>query len=536
MANNESENNRLNENTVSQNNVVLIDPNNVVSNSAFDDLGIPKYEDMFIYVNLKAHKRNRSVLTINGAGNTVDFETTDEVNINLMGANQEDSPYNNTFTTNYYEGSANEDLIYDSFGIESINIKINSSYIPQINIKFVDVRGISFFNQEDSPYRIIFDFPPPIFELAVKGYYGKSLTYKMHLVKYTTEFKSNNGNFEIDAQFVALTYAPLTDVLFKYIVNFPLIEESNLSPDPYERPRNTNELIEKLRFLYSDGLKKIDNSNDVKALDAAKKAVNDISSDETILTAFKRNDILSNHKPFLIIRDKTDDTYFTVSGFDQYNKYISTTSDNEINSFQTHEIYISSYVGIGLNDNTTFDLNINQSNEGSGALKAFNKYRDNVLIGNISNNIDNVRGIVGRPKAINIQYDFSSNNQETSLYHKYIIIDVTKLYLEIRKKKLSEVVRKNEIISRLNTEINSTVQEYLGMRPTIYNIFKILLDDVDKFFELIRRTSEKAEDEHHNEPSIKEVILGGGGSNTNFRDYYDDKIYAFPLIIERKQL
>ena len=46
----------------------------------------------------------------------------------------------------------------------------------------------------------------------------------------------------------------------------------------------------------------------------------------------------------------------------------------------------------------------------------------------------------------------------------------------------------------------------LGMQPTIYNIFKIILDDVDKFFNILRKTSYKAENEHH--PKYREHNIG----------------------------
>ena len=77
----------------------------------------------------------------------------------------------------------------ESIGIESINIKYNSWYFPEINIKFVDVRGNSVFNPMEmtndinrseakgSFFNCLFQFPYPIFKLTVKGYYGKDWMY-----------------------------------------------------------------------------------------------------------------------------------------------------------------------------------------------------------------------------------------------------------------------------------------------------------------------------------------------------------------------
>ena len=179
-----------------------------------------------------AVSKGRSVINFNS--NNVTIESDNGTKINMMGMNQDNTSNNPdylNFTTNYYDGSMGNKDVLESFGITSIKITVNSSYVPQVTIQFVDIRGLSFFNTKNSPYRVLFDFPPPMFTLTVKGYYGKALTYKLHLVKYTTEFQAENGNFVINADFVAMTFAPLSDILFRYIVNVPLIT-NNISMNP----------------------------------------------------------------------------------------------------------------------------------------------------------------------------------------------------------------------------------------------------------------------------------------------------------------
>ena len=168
-------------------------------------------------------RKGRTVIEINGSSST----TEDLIKINLLGNNQDDNNNLNKlkFTTNYYDGSTGKKTTFDSFGISNINVKINSSYIPQVNIQFVDIRGLSFFNQENSPYRIIFDFPPPTFRLTIKGYYGKPIIYDLHLTKYTSEFQSETGNFVIDASFVAMTFAALNDILLIFVICHLLISK-----------------------------------------------------------------------------------------------------------------------------------------------------------------------------------------------------------------------------------------------------------------------------------------------------------------------
>ena len=62
------------------------------------------------------------------------------------------------------------------------------------------------------------------------------------------------------------------------------------------------------------------------------------------------------------------------------------------------------------------------------------------------------------------------------------------------------------------------------MKPTIYNIFNILLSDVDTFFNLMRRTVINAEESHQD---YRSSII-----NSGYGDIDDPmKIFAFPLMI-----
>ena len=210
--------------------ILLIDPNQIPENVNTKMINaIPQYQDMYIFAELTAKSRGRSVLftsSNSGLYRLSPDSTNQDIVVNFLGNNQDSTQPNPNylnFTTDWYDGSTGNRRQTEGFGISNIKVVINSSYIPQVEIQFIDLRGLAFFNQEDSPYRIFFNFPPPIFYLTLKGYYGKPLTYQLHLVKYTSEFKAENGNFIIDAQFIAMTFAPLTDVLFTYIVNFPLI-------------------------------------------------------------------------------------------------------------------------------------------------------------------------------------------------------------------------------------------------------------------------------------------------------------------------
>ena len=106
----------------------------------------------------------------------------------------------------------------EGFGITNVDIEIKGSYIPRVVVDFVDIRGATLFEQGScSPYGLFFHMPYPTFELTLKGYYGKPVTYYLNLQKFNTKFNTETGNFEAKAEFIGWSYAFLADMLMGYI-------------------------------------------------------------------------------------------------------------------------------------------------------------------------------------------------------------------------------------------------------------------------------------------------------------------------------
>ena len=74
---------------------------------------------------------------------------------------------------------------FQGFGITSINVKLNSSYIPQVTINFTDIRGKTLFEQArvNTPYTAFFHLPYPTFFLTLKGFNGKAVKIPTNLRK-----------------------------------------------------------------------------------------------------------------------------------------------------------------------------------------------------------------------------------------------------------------------------------------------------------------------------------------------------------------
>ena len=194
---------------------------------------IPPLEDLFIYVKLVATTRNRSVV-FNDSGKGTSIESDGDPNgteVNFIATKLDSNSNDGTSyaTTDYTDigglslDSENYGGVVEGFGINSINITYNSSLIPQVDITFTDLRGSSLFDIIDgdnrkSPYSLFFKMPYPVFNLTVKGYYGKPVKYCLHMLKWSSQFNSDSGNFEISAKFVGFQSAFLSDIRMQQII------------------------------------------------------------------------------------------------------------------------------------------------------------------------------------------------------------------------------------------------------------------------------------------------------------------------------
>jgi hypothetical protein len=534
-------------------NVLLIDPNLVNTNQTMIN-GIPQYQDMFIFAELVAKSRGRTVIETNNSGlYTLSNDSSQkDIVINFMGNNQDSSQSNPNylrFTTNWYDGSTGDRQQTEGFGISSIKVLVNSSFIPQVNIQFIDLRGLAFFNQNNSPYRILFNFPPPIFYLTLKGYYGKPLTYQLHLVKYTTEFKAENGNFIIDAQFIAMTYAPLTDVLFRYVVNFPLIVDPiSANPAPQEPPRNTYELILKLKNLYSEWNTKQKTLADIQTYNNLLTKLTNINNIFITLSAYKNDErLIDVGVPYLFIgrlNTASSDMILTnIQSIADYDAIIKNTSSDGIVGNPVDRLMIgyldSANIPTALNPvpiPSSFYQGVTPTSRKLQALENYKTY----LISTANNTISTTL----RPSDMPVPKSYNSNPSNNfgtlnvgtaNAINTYVCLDITNYYRTLYNTKVDFLKQKTVLMGEINEVINNLVLQNLGMRPTIYNIFKIILDDVDRFFNILAQTSYEAEKNHHKNYSAQ-ILDGNFKDVINTADVNSTKIFAFPLIVKQQKI
>ena len=486
--------------------VDLVDPNIFSKNNTQLNLQMPKYEDMHIFVELTSYLRDRTVLNTTGIMTKIDDSgisfNDDNKRYNLLGSNSA-----NQFTTNWYDGSTKSNgTNLEGFGIDSIKITTNTSFIPQVEIKFVDYRGRTFFNNDQSPYRMLFNFPPPIFKLTVKGYYGKALTYLLHLVKYTTEFKSDNGFFYIDASFVALTFAPLSDIPFRYVIQFQYLDNQTVNPDNNLPPENTNDLITKIKSLYSNLPNLIKNQNATDQLSRINTSNNYISKAFDFLSSNNIRDINNLNTHSIIFTLSSTKEIVIINSISNYNNQINLNDCGE--SVPTN-VYNTLCVGYKYGG-------INYTN-------------NNVFVGSIPTDIDSgnntlLTNFINRFTEILVKANVKFDPLKININYGYIYVDLTNAYLSLSLKKQTNLNELQSVNAELTSVINSLILKKLGMLPTIYNIFNIILNDVDNFFKILLEYSKLAENHHRD--YYNDIVSDGG-----YGDIKQKKIYSFPLII-----
>jgi hypothetical protein len=230
---------------VDSNNLIYIDPNSVVNaDNQVEPRGV-QHENLVMYLNLEADIVPRTILA------TPDSQTKGgrlisiaKGNLNFL-RNQNGRDFDTSWTESFNPENSTNTAINNaasimsgnfqnikeqkynnstaqSFGIDSVNINIKGWGIPTVTINFTDVRGKTLFESpKDSPYRAFFHLPWPIFYLTIKGYYGKAIRYRLHMVSFSSKFNEDNGNFDITTTFIGSTYAYLSDIPLYGVLDAP---------------------------------------------------------------------------------------------------------------------------------------------------------------------------------------------------------------------------------------------------------------------------------------------------------------------------
>lgn len=224
-------------------------------------------EDYCIFVNLKVEVRGRAIrtdYTTNSKTYTMNyFSQQGKEAVSFLQGTKYPTAKQNVYgkdvpslTTDYLDHLYLNDLVKrdvndvvsgtstttELFGINSIDIQYNNWMVPEVTIKFTDVRGASLFAAEEarhhltdsqdvngnadasvegSFFKCFFTFPYPKFTLCVKGFYGQPVAYELTCSDFRASFNSDTGNFEATAKFVGYAFSFLGDVMMNALTAAP---------------------------------------------------------------------------------------------------------------------------------------------------------------------------------------------------------------------------------------------------------------------------------------------------------------------------
>ena len=248
------------------NNIVIVDPNKVIAEDGTVKERYVKQEDLVMYVNLECQVYPRTKLAL-GVGITDSIQNISIANINFMNPGQKvhmDNSYTDELTgKNSLQGkgvnqpsqkqvpsevkkgedwylrqtikSNGEEKATDNglLGISRINIRQGLDFMPSFNIELIDVKGRALFEAgNSSPYAAFFNMPYPMFELTVKGYYGKAIKYKLMLRSFNARYDSYSSNFIIDLAFYTYKFSAIAEVSMGYLLAVPHMYTSRYSVKP----------------------------------------------------------------------------------------------------------------------------------------------------------------------------------------------------------------------------------------------------------------------------------------------------------------
>jgi len=244
------------------NNITVIDPNKVIDENGKAKERFVNQEDLVMYANLECNVLPRTKLALGVASNDqiqtvsiasinflkpggkefLDNSWTDELTgkdtIQGKGVNQpnlesiknpkKDNDYyiRQTISSNGKAGATDNGLL----GITSIDIRQNTSFMPVITIKLIDVKGRALFESGDnSPYAAFFNLPYPMFNLTIKGYYGRAVKLPLMLQNFTSSFNYNTTNFDITLTFYTYKYTMLAEIMMGALIATPNMYKNNLT-------------------------------------------------------------------------------------------------------------------------------------------------------------------------------------------------------------------------------------------------------------------------------------------------------------------
>lgn len=475
----------------------IIDPNDF--NGFNSDSNVPvQLEDLNISVILTTYKKPRTNLTTTSDGST--FESSREFQVNFiegtnLGGKKVLTTKYTDLTTSFEKGAVNEETL----GITNIDIEFNSSMAPMVAISFIDVRGSSIFQNEENilngynKYSVFFQLPYPLFELEIKGYYGRPVKYCLHMLKFNSKFNSQTGNFEITCNFIGYSYALLSDTLLGYLKAIPYTKIGEERYTAYNSTRNTpilnlNELMKKIDDINKNLPKIADSAPESVELNSTTTAldrlVNIKDTMDTFATSMPELNIDKENHDYIVF--KTTDLQTKANEIkiykDDVTKYIESGEDSFNKLSEKDKIELKNF--ISLDTNTT-----------ALGAKVYKSVTKKMFTSNTDATLTTALGTQSNleEKKQKISDYLTKNYGKVGDDEILDIIDFSLQYEEVNNKRKTTEKANEDAKKALAKKFEESVRDTLGFEPTVREIVEIFTAAIEVFIETIYVVSTAAE-------------------------------------------
>jgi len=513
--------------TISNDNffTVVVDPNGLNKQNV-------RNEDLFIYVDFRSLPKTRSVVQTDGSVTNEVFETK---GVSFIASKKQNG--SNYLTTDYTNIGGSNPKEEEGFGIKSISIEYGKEFNPIIKIEFVDVRGAGLFNgyetvddegilSNNSTFSSFFSLPYPLFKLTVKGFYGKAVSYCLHLMKWSLELDGENGDFKIIAEFQGYTFAFFNDILLKHVITIinmnvgqealkghgvisisELVTRLGKLTSISEEYKKNSKTFEELKFINSLLLDRIEIlSNSIGEV----MTVANISSFGTPLPIPQ----LKNGTDQLFVRDvaliseeKLETLKFIIEDLGkyvkEYNDFIKTNSSKYPygNEYKIDDFNISvPTIAYVIDDSTT-----------------------NIIIDKVKKDGLSDNNALTTTTAIRSRLNLPNNSTK-----KFYIIDFHKFRKEISQIKSDLSKKKSNVEKKVNDELNSDIETQLNLKLNISNVYEIILGNVEAYLKVVHDYAVAADS-----PSIQSQRLSAiRGAVTDIPITYENRVFPFPSVFD----
>lgn len=487
-------------------------------------------EDLFVYVDFRALPKSRSIIETDG---TYSSDLFDAKGVQFITSTEQNGK--GYLTTNYTNIGGSQSSEREAFGITDIQMEYGASLVPEVSITFVDVRGAALFNgyeyndengtkYNSSEFSTFFRLPHPIFELTVKGFYGRAVKYCLHLRTWNAAFDATTGNFIITAKFVGYTFAFLSDILMNYVLD---ITSSSIADNALTNAgiMPLNDFLSSLGKIttISESLKS--NSTSFKELKVVNSLIFQLDKLQKIIaqpvdinytsefgnilriTQLKINTDQLFVRDVGIISKQKEDVYDIIvedltKFVAEYNKFID---DN-----QKTQSYISSY-------------KITDSDVSKPTLAK--KITESVV--NEINQEVLKDGITGNLKLISLDVLESRLNVDDTSTKEFYIINYFKFRKQVADLLAKIGEKKNALEIKVNEELNEQLSQELGFDLSIQTVFNIIIGNVEAFLEVVYNVAVEADNANIQAQRV--------GNLTNVRTDVSsvaNRIFPFPSVYD----